>query len=67
MGPADLVRAPTFYDRAHAAGMTVTSWTFRADNPGRFPSVREEMAHFLYTLGIDALFTNDPDQFPRRP
>jgi len=25
-----------------------------------------EMAHFLYDLGIDALFTNHPDQFPRR-
>ena len=31
-----------------------------------FPSVRDEMQHFLYTLGIDALFTNNPDQFPRR-
>jgi len=28
--------------------------------------VREEMTHFLYTLGIDALFSNHPDQFPRR-
>jgi len=24
------------------------------------------MQHFLYDLGIDALFTNNPDQFPRR-
>jgi hypothetical protein len=24
------------------------------------------MTHFLYTYGIDALFTNDPDRFPRR-
>jgi len=24
------------------------------------------MQHFLYELGIDALFTNNPDQFPRR-
>jgi hypothetical protein len=24
------------------------------------------MTHFLYDLGIDALFTNNPDQFPRR-
>jgi glycerophosphoryl diester phosphodiesterase len=28
--------------------------------------VRDEMAHFLYDLGIDALFTNNPDQFPRQ-
>jgi len=24
------------------------------------------MAHFLYTLDVDALFTDNPDQFPRR-
>jgi len=51
---------------AHNLGMTVTSWTFRADEKTSYPSVRDEMAHFLYDLGIDALFTNNPDQFPRR-
>ena len=51
---------------AHDLGMTVTSWTFRADEKTTYPNVRDEMSHFLYTLGIDALFTNDPDQFPRR-
>ena len=30
------------------------------------PSVQDEMAQFLYTFGIDALFTNNPDRFPRR-
>jgi hypothetical protein len=24
------------------------------------------MAHYLYTLGIDAVFTDNPDQFPRK-
>jgi len=43
----------------------VTSWTFRADDKTAFPSVRDEMSHFLFTLGVDALFTNNPDQFPR--
>ena len=51
---------------AHDLGMTVTSWTFRADEKTAYPTVRDEMSHFLYTLGIDALFTNNPDQFPRR-
>jgi glycerophosphoryl diester phosphodiesterase len=60
-------RHPGMVARAHAAGLTVTAWTFRADNTGRFRSVGDEMAHYLYTLGIDALFTNNPDQFPRRP
>jgi glycerophosphoryl diester phosphodiesterase len=61
-----IARHPEMVKRAHDAGLTVTSWTFRADQKTQFASVREEMAHFLYTLGIDALFTNNPDQFPRR-
>jgi glycerophosphoryl diester phosphodiesterase len=62
-----IARHPDMVARAHALGLTVTAWTFRADQKTSYPSVREEMAHFLYTLGIDALFTNHPDQFPRRP
>jgi glycerophosphoryl diester phosphodiesterase len=61
-----IARHPEMVKRAHDAGLTVTSWTFRADEKTSFPTVRDEMAHFLYTLGIDALFTNNPDQFPRR-
>jgi glycerophosphoryl diester phosphodiesterase len=57
---------PDMVARAHARGLTVTAWTFRADEKTAFPSVSDEMAHFLYTFGIDALFTNNPDQFPRR-
>jgi glycerophosphoryl diester phosphodiesterase len=63
---AVIARHPEMVKAAHALGLTVTSWTFRADEKTSFPSVRDEMAHFLYTLGIDALFTNNPDQFPRR-
>jgi glycerophosphoryl diester phosphodiesterase len=29
-------------------------------------TVKDEMADFLYRLGVDALFTDNPDQFPRR-
>src|SRR5205085_12299633 len=61
-----IARHPEMVKAAHAAGLTVTSWTFRADEKTSFPTVRDEMSHFLYTLGIDALFTNNPDQFPRR-
>jgi glycerophosphoryl diester phosphodiesterase len=57
---------PEMVARAHALGLTVTSWTFKADEKTAYRSVREEMAQFLYTFGIDALFTNNPDQFPRR-
>jgi glycerophosphoryl diester phosphodiesterase len=61
-----IARHPEMVARAHAAGLTVTSWTFKTDEKTEYPSVRAEMEHFLYDLGIDALFTNNPDQFPRR-
>ena len=50
---------------AHAAGLTVTPWTFRSSSTGTFGSVREEMAKFLYEYDVDAVFTDNPDQFPR--
>jgi glycerophosphoryl diester phosphodiesterase len=52
---------------AHAAGLTVTPYTFRSANVVGYASVQEEMRYFLYTLGVDALFTDNPDQFPRQP
>ena len=57
---------PEMVKLAHDLGLTVTCWTFRADEKTAFASVKDEMSNFLYTLGIDALFTNNPDQFPRR-
>ena len=45
---------------------TDDAYSGRADEKTDYPSVRDEMAQFLYTFGIDALFTNHPDQFPRR-
>jgi glycerophosphoryl diester phosphodiesterase len=57
---------PEMVTQAHALGLTVTCWTFRADEKTAFPTVRDEMSKFLYDYGIDALFTNNPDQFPRR-
>jgi glycerophosphoryl diester phosphodiesterase len=62
-----IARHPELVKTAHALGLTVTSWTFRADDEKKgFATVRDEMSHFLYDLGIDALFTNNPDQFPRK-
>jgi glycerophosphoryl diester phosphodiesterase len=67
-GPAKaiLLKTPDFVKWAHAEGMTVTPYTFRDSDSGRFPSVKAEMEHYLYALGVDALFTDNPDQFPRR-
>ncbi|MGE3273541.1 MAG: glycerophosphodiester phosphodiesterase family protein [Vicinamibacterales bacterium] len=68
LGPAKqiLLQQPDFVRLAHDAGLTVTPYTFRTGDTGEFASVREEMAHYLYDLGVDALFTDNPDQFPRR-
>jgi glycerophosphoryl diester phosphodiesterase len=67
IGPnkAILEKAPDIVAWAHAAKLTVTPWTFRASQPGKYASVQEEMKHFLFTLGVDALFTDNPDMFPR--
>jgi glycerophosphoryl diester phosphodiesterase len=67
-GPAkDIIMAnPEFVEWAHAEKMTVVPYTFRSSNTGKFANVKAEMEHFLYTLGVDGLFTDNPDQFPRR-
>jgi glycerophosphoryl diester phosphodiesterase len=68
LGPNKAIVAarPELVKWAHDAGLTVTPWTFRSSNTGAFKSVREEMEKFLYDYGVDAVFTDNPDQFPRR-
>lgn len=72
LGPDKVLveRQPALVQWAHAAGLTVTPWTFRSGATGRFGAVREEMAHFLFVYGLfvyglDAVFADNPDQFPR--
>jgi len=69
-GPAKNIvfRNPDFVQWAHAEGMTVTPYTFRSSDVSKsgFRTVDEEMAHFLYRLDVDALFTDNPDRFPRK-
>jgi glycerophosphoryl diester phosphodiesterase len=68
LGPNKMIVSarPDVVKWAHAAGLTVTPWTFRSSNTGSFPSVRAEMEKFLYEYGVDAVFTDNPDQFPRK-
>ena len=66
-GKAIVEAQPQIVPWAHEAGLHVTPWTFRATAPGRFGNVRAEMAHYLYTLDVDAVITDNPDQFPRAP
>ncbi len=71
IGPSKLLLdgRPEIVRSAQAAGLTVTPYTFTsrpaADMPARFSSVRDEMRYYLEELGVDALFTDNPDQFPR--
>lgn len=68
IGPAKglIEKQPEIVKAAHALGLTVTPYTFtsRAPAPG-FPDVSREMAHYLFTLDVDAVFTDNPDRFPR--
>ena len=60
-GRPELVRA------ARTAGLTVTPYTFttRGVVPPRFRDVADEMRYYLSELDVDALFTDNPDHFPR--
>ena len=67
LGPAKeiLPGNPTLVKRAHALGLSVTPYTFGGGDTGGFASLREQMLFFLRQLDVDALFTDNPDLFPR--
>ena len=69
-GPAKEIvkRNPDFVKWAHAEGMSVTPYTFRASDAAKngYQDVNEEMAQYLYQFDVDALFTDNPDKFPRK-
>lgn len=51
---------------ARRAGLTVTPYTFTSREPAtRFADVGDEMRYYLFELGVDAVFTDNPDRFPR--
>lgn len=68
LGPhkAILEANPDIVKWAHDAGLTVTPYTFRAATPADRGRAQDEMSKFLYEYGVDALFTDNPDLFPRR-
>jgi glycerophosphoryl diester phosphodiesterase len=55
---------PDVVKRARSLGLLVTPYTFRASAVSGFPDVRAEMAHYLETLGVDGVITDNPDQMP---
>ena len=56
---------PTLVRRAHARGMLVTPYTFRASAVGTFANVGAEMRDAL-TQGVDGVITDNPDQVARK-
>jgi len=67
IGPAKALVDKSLVTQAHALGLSVTPYTFRSNNTGRFKNVRDEMSYYLYSVGVEALFTDNPDLFPRTP
>lgn len=70
IGPAKglLDGQPGIVRSAHARTLSVTPYTFTtraAAGSGRFSSVSDEMRYYLSDLDVDALFTDNPDRFPR--
>jgi glycerophosphoryl diester phosphodiesterase len=65
IGPAKVIISgkPEIVKWAHEAGLSVTVYTVAATPAVK--DVRDELRQFLYTLDVDAVFTNNPDQFPR--
>ena len=48
--------------RAHAAGLALHPYTFRADDvPDEYDSFDDELGEFLVELAVDGLFTDFPD------
>jgi glycerophosphoryl diester phosphodiesterase len=56
---------PEMVRDAHQLGMSVTVWTVGSRQADQFENVRKEMAHLLRELRVDAVFTDNPDLFPR--
>lgn len=67
IGPSKglLIDFPNAVAEAHAAGLTVIPYTFGDRDPAEFENTRVETSYYLDSLGVDGLFTNNPDLFPR--
>jgi glycerophosphoryl diester phosphodiesterase len=66
IGPSKEAVTAELVAEAHALGLKVVAYTFRPKDVKDFKDVSAEMSHFLYELGIDGLFTDNPDRFPRK-
>lgn len=62
---AVVLARPGIVADAHDLGMSVTVWTCRRGSTGKFADVKAEMRYLVDELKVDAIFTDNPDQFPR--
>jgi glycerophosphoryl diester phosphodiesterase len=63
IGPAKQLVDPELVDAAHAAGLQVHPYTFRAERrflPGDTPDLAAELRRY-FDLGVDGVFTDHPD------
>lgn len=68
VGPSILLlRAdPTRVQKAHELGLKLHPYTVRQANlPSEFPDLDAYTGYLLYELGVDGVFTDNPDRFPR--
>jgi glycerophosphoryl diester phosphodiesterase len=65
IGPYKGEVTASLVEQAHAHGLKVVPFTFNARDNKDFKSVDEEMRYALYNLGVDGMFTDNPDLFPR--
>jgi glycerophosphoryl diester phosphodiesterase len=56
---------PEAMEKARKLGLLVTPYTFRASAVTGYPDIRSEMQHYLRTLKVDGVITDNPDQAPR--
>jgi len=57
---------PSLEREAHKQGMSVTVWTVWAKSKADADSTRAEMKSLLEEARVDAIFTDNPDLFPRK-
>jgi glycerophosphoryl diester phosphodiesterase len=55
-----LLARPALVDEAHVAGLQVSAWTVRDDDPGG-PERADAEVRLLLDAGVDALFSDHPD------
>jgi glycerophosphoryl diester phosphodiesterase len=60
-----LIAFPEIVPNAHAAGLPVIPYTIGGRDGAEFENYANETRYFLFNVGVDGLFTNNPDLFPR--